>query len=154
MLNIICILLTCFLIIQQPENNPAWVSLEENIVTEFSLARDYGSIGLLAHNNLVGKEFHKLKYNDKIILNNKVYRVIAIKEYQALSPLSPYSDFKINNKILSVEELFLSIYGIPNRLILQTSIDKYNNSCWGRKFIIAVPIYRSNTRFIGKYLSY
>jgi hypothetical protein len=152
---------TSYKIVQQPYDNPSWVSLEENTITQFRLANNYNSIGLLAHNNLAGKHFLDLDIIPLIdIEGNRInYKVVEIREYKALSPLSVYSNFidLRNNNLLTAKELFLEIYGIPNRLVLQTSISKYGVSSWGRKFIICMPyieIYNSNTLLRGKYLVY
>ena len=142
-------------IIQQPLNNNSWVSLEENIITQFRLVNNYNSIGLLAHNNLAGKHFLDLDIITLIDIegNRRYYKVIEIREYKALSPLSVYSNFinLENNERLTARELFLEVYSIPNRLVLQTSI---SNDSWGRRFIIFKRIYRSNMQLKGKYLIY
>ena len=145
-------------IIQQPLNNNSWVSLEENIITQFRLVNNYNSIGLLAHNNLAGKHFLDLDIITLIDIegNRRYYKVIEIREYKALSPLSVYSNFinLENNERLTARELFLEVYGIPNRLVLQTSISNNNIDSWGRRFIIFKRIYRSNMQLKGKYLIY
>ena len=142
-------------IVQQPLNNNSWVSLEENIITQFRLVNNYNSIGLLAHNNLAGSNFINLDIITLIDIegNRRYYKVIEIREYKALSPLSVYSNFinLENNERLTARELFLEVYSIPNRLVLQTSI---SNDSWGRRFIIFKRIYRSNMQLKGKYLIY
>src|SRR5690242_14771321 len=47
-------------IVQQPANEPYYVSSQDGEVTQFSAVSRYGNIGLLAHNNLSGKSFSKL----------------------------------------------------------------------------------------------
>ncbi len=44
-------------VVQQPENKPYSVSSHDGEATQFSVASRYGSIGLLAHNNLSGRFF-------------------------------------------------------------------------------------------------
>jgi hypothetical protein len=137
-----------FPIVEQPRNNPAFVSEEEDKITHFSLAERYGTIGLLAHNDRAGVTFFELQTGDVIwiIFGNgtmKRFRVSAVERYQALSPTSPYSTF-VNlddptRKRLSASELFLRIYQQPGNLVLQTCIAQGNEPSWGRLFVIAEP---------------
>lgn len=48
-------------IIQQPAGDASYVSSKEGELTEFGLASQFSNVGLLAHNNLSGKSFSKLK---------------------------------------------------------------------------------------------
>ncbi|WP_299024801.1 hypothetical protein [uncultured Thermanaerothrix sp.] len=135
-------------IIQQPRSNPAYVSSQPNTLTEFALAKHYGSLGLLAHNDLAGQSFLALQPGQDLWVvfgdgNLKRYRVATIKHYQALQPNSPYSSFiNIDDKdrtVLSAAELFLHIYERPGALILQTCLARNGNNSWGRLFVIALP---------------
>ena len=47
-------------VLQQPDNNPGYVSPADGTITEFGLAKSYGNIGLLAHNYLTGASFSNL----------------------------------------------------------------------------------------------
>ena len=132
-------------VVDQPANMPGFVSSSPDVVTDFAQARLYGSIGLLAHNNLAGEVFMELDEGEEIVLvygNGKIekYVVTEINEFQATEPLSPYSSF-INltdpDAILTNEELFFDTYGVAGRLILQTCISNSNDDSWGRLFIIA-----------------
>lgn len=135
-------------IVQQPSSNPGFVSSEPEVVTQFALASQYGSIGLLAHNTAAGDYFDLLQTGQKITLvygdgHLKSYRVSQIRQFQALLPTNPYSNFKeltAPDKILSVETLFYQIYQSNGNLILQTCIEKDGESSWGRLFVIAAPI--------------
>jgi hypothetical protein len=114
----------------------------------FSTASNYGSIGLIAHNHLAGREFFEVEMNDEIYLiygNGDVQRYVVseIREYQALSPTSPYSSFinlAYTDRTISYRDLFFDTYGIGNRLVLQTCISRNNYDSWGRLFIIATPV--------------
>ena len=53
-------------VLQQPANNPGYISSYENTVTEFRMARDYGTIGMLAHNYLAGDQFNTLEIGQVI----------------------------------------------------------------------------------------
>src|SRR5215208_2383100 len=86
-------------VIQQPTGKPNYVSSNNDEVTQFSAASNYGNIGLLAHNYLSGKSFSSLIIGQKIQIeygDGKIERFIVteILRYQALEPSSPYSSFR------------------------------------------------------------
>ncbi|PKN97717.1 MAG: hypothetical protein CVU42_14880 [Chloroflexi bacterium HGW-Chloroflexi-4] len=128
------------------QSSPVYVSSASGTVTQFGLASQGGSIGLLAHNYLSGANFSKLGSGTEIILvygdgSIKKYQVKTIKKYQALSPTDPYSDFvNLDNPdaTLSSSDVFNETYG-SGGLVLQTCISKNGNSSWGRLFVIASP---------------
>ncbi len=135
-------------ITQQPIGRPDFVSNEPDVITEFSLSKQYGSIGLLAHNHLAGSSFTYLQENDLIVLvtankEYKLYKVEKILSYQALSPNSPYSNFvdlKDSNRILSAVDLFMEVYTEEGSLVIQTCIERGGEPSWGRLFIQAFPV--------------
>ncbi len=137
-----------FPIVQQPTGNAAFVSTQSDVVTQFAMATQYGSVGLVAHNNLAGAKFSDLKVGDRAILiygdgSKQTYEIKEIDEYQALSPYSPYSDFiDLSNPgtKLGSNDLFMKIYNPDNRLILQTCIAKEGVDSWGRLFVVAEPV--------------
>lgn len=120
------------------------VSSLTNTMTQFGLAANYGSIGLLAHNYLSGSFLSNLGKGNEIILifgdgSTKVYQVENVKKYQALSPNNLGSDFvNLDNpsKTLSGDHVLNETYN-EGDLVLQTCISKDNISTWGRLFIIA-----------------
>jgi len=129
-----------------PQSSATYVSTSSGTVTQFGMAGQYGSIGLLAHNYLSGASFSKLGSGTEIVLvygdgSTKKYQVSAVKKYQALSPTDPYSNFvNVDNPdtTLSSTDVFNETYG-SGGLVLQTCISKNGNSSWGRLFIIASP---------------
>ena len=135
-------------ITQQPFGRADFVSNEPDVITEFSLSKQYGSIGLLAHNHLAGSYFTSLQENDLIVLvtankEYKLYKVQKILSYQALSPNSPYSNFvdlKDSNRILSAVDLFMEVYTEEGSLVIQTCIERGGEPSWGRLFIQAFPV--------------
>lgn len=137
-----------FPIVQQPNGNAAYVSTLDSVVTQFSTASLYGSIGLVAHNNLAGATFSDLKVGDKLVLvygdgTKLTYEISEVDQYQALSPYSPYSNFvdvKDASVTLSVSDMFMKIYNPDDRLILQTCIAKDGVDSWGRMFVVAEPV--------------
>lgn len=135
-------------IAQQPNGRPDFVSSEPEVVTEFSLTKQFGSTGLLAHNHLAGSNFSKIKENDLIVLVTAdkeylLYKVEKISSYQALSPNSPYSNFVDLNdasRILSAVDLFMEVYTEEGSLVIQTCISQGNEPSWGRLFVQAFPV--------------
>lgn len=129
-------------VVQQP--SAAYVSNLAGTVTQFGMASQFGSTGLLAHNYLSGASFSKLGSGTEIVLvygdgSTKKYQVTAVKKYQALSPTDPYSNFvNLDNPdaTLTSTDVFNETYG-SGALVLQTCISKNGNSSWGRLFIIA-----------------
>jgi hypothetical protein len=135
-------------ILQQPASDAAFVSTQPNSVTQFRMAGQFNSIGLLAHDYLAGAIFPRLEKGSDIVLvygdgSTKYYRVFDILRYQALSPNSPYSNFVDlgSKKTLSAEQAFFSTYGLgQSTLVLQTCISTATVSSWGRLFVLARPI--------------
>ena len=132
-------------VVQQPSGNAGYVSTTSNTLTQFGMASNYGSVGILAHNYLAGQYFSNMYSGETITLvygngSTKNYTVSAVKEFQALSPSSPYSSFvdvNSSSRTLSSTDLFLSTFGLNGALVLQTCIAKNGNSSWGRLFVIA-----------------
>src|SRR5687768_17250929 len=86
-------------VVQQPSGNPGYVSNTDGKVTQFSMASQFGNIGLLAHNHLAGAFFTQLAVGQEIrlVYGNGRVETFVIKEvlrYQALQPTSVYSSFK------------------------------------------------------------
>ena len=133
-------------VVQQPSSNAGFVSTQDNTVTQFGLAAQFGTLGFLAHNNLSGKYYSKLVPGQGIVLvygdgHLKYFKVSAVRRYQALSPSSPYSDFKNldTQTSLTAGGLFTDVYKRPGEIVFQTCIESNGNSSWGRLFVIAQP---------------
>src|ERR1035437_4896382 len=67
-------------IVQQPKDNPAFVSTAPDMLTQFGMASSYFTVGLLAHNFLAGAQFANLQMDQKIFLvfgdgNLKDYKI-------------------------------------------------------------------------------
>ncbi len=131
----------------QPQNNPGFVTRQPGQATQFDLASQFGTIGILAHNDLAGAQFSGIQADQYAIVvygdgRLTYFLVDDIQKYQALSPTSTYSDF-VNlegaHERLSAGQLFNRVYGPGNRLVLQTCIDANGDASWGRIFIIAEP---------------
>ena len=133
-------------IVQQPAKNYALVSSRQNIVTEFGLASQFGSTGLLAHNYLAGESFLLLTENQKFYLiygdgQISAFVVTEIMRYKALEPTSTSSTFVElgNDDIVTASELFSKVYNRKGEVVLQTCIEAEGNLVWGRLFAIAEP---------------
>jgi len=132
---------------QQPKDNAGYVTRKSDQVTQFGLAGRYGTVGILAHNDLAGAEFSAIQVNQLAVViygdgHEDYYQVSEFQKYQALSPTSTFSDF-INldgsDERLSASKLFTRVYGPGKRLVFQTCIEANGDSSWGRLFIIAKP---------------
>lgn len=130
-------------VVQQPYNNPVYVSTQEDHLTQFRTAERAGSIGLLAHNYLLGKDFFKLEVGARlhVVYSNgrtRAYQVYAVKDYQALSLYT----FRELGTQTSIDQypLFDQIYRSDDRVVLQTCIQKGTNLSWGRRFVLARPV--------------
>lgn len=134
-------------VIQQPSGQAAFVSAVDEVITEFSMARKFGVIGMLAHNFLAGRYFSDIQIGDEINIvygdgEISTYVVTDIQSYQALQPNSPQSQFLnlVSNQKLSATELFYQVYAGNHHLTLQTCIQVGEIDTWGRLFIIAEPV--------------
>ena len=133
-------------VVQQPEGRDGYVSNRNNEATQFAMASQYGTIGLLAHNYLSGKLFSRLEVGEEVRLvygDGKVeYFVITeVLRYQALEPTSPWSSFRNleHEEVLSTEQMFTRAYAGDRHVTFQTCIEANGNSSWGRLFVIATP---------------
>ncbi len=134
-------------IVQQPANDASYVSTTPEVVTQFGVASQFNSQGLLAHNYLAGKHFYSLQKGQEVALVYgdgaiKRYEIDTILSYQALSPEDVYSNFiplQGEHNRMSSTDLFYQTYGQGNNLVLQTCIQVGNEPSWGRLFVIAHP---------------
>ena len=133
-------------VVQQPADNPYYVSDRNGEATQFAMVSQYGSVGLLAHNTLSGKYFSQLAVGQEVQLiygdGTVEYFVVAqILRFQALQPDSISSIFRNldRNETLSASEMFNRAYVGENRLVFQTCIAAKGNASWGRLFVIALP---------------
>jgi hypothetical protein len=136
-----------FPVVQQPADNPGFVSTEDNTVTQFGMASQQHNIGLLAHNFLAGQSFFGLVPGSRIYLvygtgRVEAFTVTEVLQYQALDPENMFSQFRQvgGSETLSSTDMFNRVYTGPYHLTLQTCIDRDGNGSWGRLFVIAEPI--------------
>ncbi len=136
--------LLAYPVIQQPSGSAAFVSTQEDVVTQFALAAQYGTVGILAHNYLAGLSFFNLSSGQDVYVvygdgTTAHYVITAIRRYQALQPYSAYSEFVDldSNTHYSSTDVFYEVYGSTDRLVLQTCIAAEGVDSWGRLFVIA-----------------
>lgn len=133
-------------VVQQPAGNPGYVSNRDGEVTQFSMAAQYGNVGLLAHNTLSGKSFSRLAVGQEVRLvygDGKVehFMVTEVLRFQALQPTSPWSTFRdlTTDETMTANQLFQRVYAGDHHVTFQTCIEADGNLSWGRLFIVAVP---------------
>ncbi len=133
-------------VIQQPANYPYYVSNRNGEITQFSVASQYGNIGLLAHNTLSGRFFSKLAVGQEVGLvygDGKIeyFLVANVLRFQALDPESVLSSFRNldKNEVISAGDTFNRAYVGERRVVFQTCIEENGNMSWGRLFVVAVP---------------
>lgn len=133
-------------VVQQPAGKDEFVSPRQNILTQFGLASEFGSTGLLAHNNLAGASFSQLETDQKIYLiygdgQIKTFVVTKILRYQALEPNSTSSKFiDLNTQdSLRAAEVFSKVYNRQGKVVFQTCISAGDEPSWGRLFVVAEP---------------
>lgn len=131
-------------VIQQPSGSAAYVSTQDDVVTQFSLASQYGTVGILAHNYLAGLSFFELSSGQDVYVvygNGETahYVITEVRRFQALQPYSPYSEFidLDTNAQYNSTNVFNEVYGESSRLVLQTCIAAEGVDSWGRLFVIA-----------------
>lgn len=133
-------------VVQQPAGNAGYVSYNDGEVTQFGMAAQYGTMGLLAHNYLSGRQFSQLVAGQEVRLvygNGRIetFVVTEVLRYQALQPTSPYSSFRNldEEETLSAEGMFKRVYFGDRHVTFQTCIEAEGDLSWGRLFVIAVP---------------
>jgi hypothetical protein len=134
-------------VVQQPNGNSGYISSAPNTITQFAAANNFGNTGLLAHNTHAGAKFYHLTLGQEIEIvfgdsSIKTYRIESIRQFQALEPNSPYSDFidLESNERLTASQLFYQMYTGDHHLTFQTCLKRDGNASWGRTFVLATPI--------------
>ncbi len=134
-------------VVQQPGGNAGWVSESDNTITQFGMATQYNTTGLLAHNTHAGAEFAKLQKGQVVSVVSgdgtvSRYKIEAVYQFQALQPTNPYSNFVDleTNQQLTATELFYRVYTGAHHLTFQTCIEKDGEYSWGRLFVLAYPL--------------
>lgn len=134
-------------VVQQPNEDAAFVSPEEDTVTQFRSAEPFGVLGLLAHNYLAGRYFYSLNPGQEIFLvfgdgSTRRYWVTEISQYERLTLGDVHSDFLdlATGQTLDAAQLFARYYDGPHHVTLQTCIEKDGVWNWGVQFTRAEPM--------------
>lgn len=132
--------------VDQQGGDPLHVNANWGWASQFGLAAQYGSLGLLAHNFLSGAAFADVGIGqelDAVFGDGAVrrYSVSTIRRFQALRPSDPYSDMLdlATGLRISSTDTFMQVYK-GDRLVLQTCITENGDPIWGRLFVIAGPL--------------
>jgi hypothetical protein len=140
-------------VVQQPVNDPGKVIAEQGVATQFRAASENKNIGLLAHNNLAGAVFSKLKVGQEVGIiygNGRVdyFIVNHLASYQALQPDSQTGDFvdQESNLTYSAGQIFNMFYTGAEHVTFQTCILKDGIASWGRLFVTAIPYFSVDFR--------
>ncbi len=138
---------TALHVVQQPADDPAYVSAVPGTVTQFRLAAEAGTLGFLAHIEAAGASFATLEPGDLVWVvygggRAEPFAVREIQRYRAEEGSNPYSDFfdLDTGDHLSAAELFQRVYGSGHDLVLQTCLQGDGSLTWGRLFVLAEPV--------------
>jgi hypothetical protein len=128
-------------IIQQPQGNIAFVSDDDETITEFQSASMNGVTGLLAHNYLSGALFYNIQQGDEIFIvygngTLRRYHVNQISQYQRLERSNLRSNFVdlSSSENLTSDQVFTRYYRGVHRVTLQTCLARNGFSNWGLQF--------------------
>jgi hypothetical protein len=138
-------------VMQQPAGDPTSVLQMDGVATQFSVAAQYHVTGLLAHNNLAGITFSRLRIGQEVRIvygdgRVEYYMVNQLARFQALEPDSRhghYLDLR-SNVTYTTQDIFTEFYNGNVHVTFQTCILQDDNSSWGRLFVTAVPILSLN----------
>ncbi len=84
-------------VIQQPKNQNGYVSAIKGVVTQFGMASDYGTIGLLAHNFAAGSEFSKILIGNTVTViygDGTIKRIHSHQDLQVSGTATQQLQFK------------------------------------------------------------
>ncbi|HEX7588020.1 MAG TPA: hypothetical protein VF478_06870, partial [Anaerolineae bacterium] len=134
---------------QQPTNDPTFVSEIPGMATQFHLAAEYGTIGLLAHSQRAGAKFFELVTGQEVDIvygdgSVKPYVISEIRHMRSLSPDNPYSDFldlEHEDAQLSSVQVFNQVFAKSGRVVFQTCIERDASPTWGRLFVTATRVF-------------
>ncbi len=135
-------------VVQQPDGDFGYVSMNPEALTQFQLADENHVIGLLAHNYLSGRLFFNLIEGQRIVIvkgdgSHRTYQVTGAYRFKKLDPdsnTSKYIDLS-TGKELSTRQVFNRFYrvGAPH-VTFQTCLEQDGNLVWGLLFVVALPL--------------
>jgi hypothetical protein len=134
---------------QQPADDAVFVSETLGTATQFRLAAQYGTIGLLAHSQRSGSKFFDLGLGQEVDIvygdgTVRPYVVSEIRHLRSQSPDDPHSSFidlEHEGTQLSSTEVFNQVFARSDRVVFQTCIEADGNPSWGRLFVTATRLF-------------
>jgi hypothetical protein len=136
-----------FPIVQQPSEDPIYVSDKPGMITQYRDAAQNGVIGLLAHNFLSGALFSQLTTGQEVLViygdrTVRRYQVTSIHQFQKLNPSDVYSDYLdlSDGKKLTSSQVFDLFYRGAEHVTFQTCLKEGPIWNWGLLIIIALPL--------------
>lgn len=134
-------------IVQQPPENPVYVSNKPGVVTQYRSAAKNGITGLLAHNYLSGELFDQLTVGQevRIVYGNRLvrrYQVASVQRFQKLNPSdlqSEYLDLSDGMK-MTTTQVFQEFYQGSEHVTFQTCLKEGEMWNWGLVFVVATPV--------------
>lgn len=134
-------------VIQQPNKNAAFVSEENNTLTQFQSAAQYGVTGLLAHNYLAGELFYSIDIGQDVVIvmgdgSTRRYRVSGIFRFKKLSPNNLRSSLidLSDGKTMTTSQAFTRFYRGDHKVTFQTCLEGEGILNWGLTFLVADPV--------------
>jgi hypothetical protein len=134
-------------VLQQPQKNPAYVSEENDTVTQFQSAAQFGVTGLLAHNYLSGELYYNIEVGQEVVIvmgdgATRKYQVTGIYRFKKLSPDSLRSNLidLSDGKTLTTSQVFSRFYRGDHKVTFQTCLEGEGKLNWGLTFIVADPL--------------
>jgi len=134
-------------VVQQPDGDFGFVSMNPEALTEFQLADQNNVIGLLAHNYLSGKHFFQLVEGIRVIIvkgdgSHRAYQVSGSYRFKKLDPESSTSQYidLSTGKRFSTWQLFNRFYRGGPQVTFQTCLEQEGNLVWGLLFVVAIPL--------------
>jgi hypothetical protein len=134
-------------IIQQPANNPLYVSNKLGLATQYSRAAQYGVTGILAHNYLSGESFDRLTLGQTVVIvygdrATRLYQVREIHRFQKIDRADHESDYLdlASGNLLNTAQVFTQFYRGGEHVTFQTCLKGEGIWNWGLVFVVAEPI--------------
>jgi hypothetical protein len=134
-------------VMQQLSDDPESVFRIDGVVTQFGLAARNHVIGLLAHDDLAGAFYSRLKMGQEVSIvygGGRVgyYKINRLARFKAPQPTirnGNYVDLS-SNITYTAQDLFTMVYNGETHVTFQTCIFRDGNLSWGRLFVTAVPV--------------
>lgn len=134
-------------VLQQPEDQPDWISPDAGTLTQYRAASQLGNLGLLASKDSAAALFDQMAAGLPVTIiqgdgSLREYSIAGILTFQAIDPTDPNSDYLIQPVGVHVpySELLNCIYGGEEHLVFESTIDKPDVPNWGKLFVVAFPV--------------